>query len=404
MTYDPRKFNPADVSTFPTADKVRPYELEVGIGGAIKIKSDSAEDHARAMEAIGMLKTMPQQALAPIQQPQYMEPQPEHTITLSKALESWSMTLANKDTRKNWKSFVNRFIAFNGDVEVHKVRGADVTEWKADLLKTLAPVTVDVRIQSLQSMLTWCLKHNYLSELKPLATNGKFAMNKGEREEQTHGAEAFSIEELNIIFEPVAYTKYTLKKKRVSLARHWMPLIGLFTGMRLEEIAQLQKNDIKTEGQVDYFDVNRDGGKKVKNKASIRPIPIHPTLIKMGFMAYVQGLKSGALFPELTLTENGWGNAVSKAFIRHLEKVGVRKHSKDRAKVFHSLRDTFNNGLERVSEVTREVRYTLMGHAQGGANPTNYTTPKELERLKNEGVDLLRFVETKGGVTHKLIL
>lgn len=184
MTYDPHKFNPADVSTFPTTEKIRPYELELGIGGAIKIKSDGAEDHARAMEALGLLKTLPQQAPAPIQQQQYIEPQPEHTITLSKALESWSMTLTNARTRKNFKTFVNLFIAFHGDVEAHKIRGADVTEWKAKLLKTLKPVTVDVRLQALQSMLTWCHDHNYLSDLKPLATKGKFAMNKGEREEQ----------------------------------------------------------------------------------------------------------------------------------------------------------------------------------------------------------------------------
>ena len=60
MAYDPKRFNPFDSSTFPTSensDALRPYELELGIGGAIK--SDSAEDHRRAMEALALMKSLP---------------------------------------------------------------------------------------------------------------------------------------------------------------------------------------------------------------------------------------------------------------------------------------------------------------------------------------------------------
>jgi len=408
MAYDPHKFNPNDLSTFPTSadsGSLRPYELEMGMSGAIKIKSDSAEDHARAMEALAMMKSLPQ-APAPAPQPHYIrEPQPEQTITISKALVSWAATLTNTKTRKNFTSFVNRFIALNGDVEVHKIRGMDVVTWKAELLKTLAPVTVDTRLQALQSLLTWCLLHNYLSDIKPLVTKGKFAVvDKEEREKQTKGAERFRIEDLNKIFNPSAYAIYTTKNTGLkSDARHWIPLVGLFTGMRLEEIGQLTKDDIKNIGGVDIIDVNRNGGKKLKTAASVRAIPIHQTLLDMGFLEYVKGLESKSLWPELKRTANGYGNPVSKAFIRHLEKIGVRK-DKDRAMVFHSLRDTFNNICEVSIGVTPEVRYTLMGHEQGGSNEKNYLEPKTLQRLKHDGIDLLVYAETVAGVTHQLVL
>lgn len=50
MAYDPKRFNPADPLTFPAADKVRTYELDLARG---IMKSDGPEDHARMMEAIG---------------------------------------------------------------------------------------------------------------------------------------------------------------------------------------------------------------------------------------------------------------------------------------------------------------------------------------------------------------
>lgn len=404
MAYDPSRFNPFDPSSFPTTDSVRPYEIDIQRG---IFKTDGAEDHARAMEALAVIKTMqltqtPQPA--PVIQQQYSEPQPEHTILITDALKAWLATLNNAKTRFNYASFVNRFIAFHGNIEVHKIRGVDVVNWKADLLKSVKPVSVDIRLQALQSLLTWCLKHNYLSDQKPLPTKGKFTMTKDERETQNKGAERFKVEELNKIFDPTAYKKYfTLNTKKKSDARYWLPLIALFTGMRLEEIAQLQIDDIKTISGIDIFDINRNNGKSVKTQAGIRAIPIHPTLLKMGFMDYVRSVKTVSLWPELKRNANGYGNPISKAFIRHLEDVGVRKDN-NRGKVFHSLRDTFNNGCELISAITPEIRYTLMGHEQSGANEKNYLAPKTLQRLKNDGIDLLIYQETIGGTTHTLKL
>lgn len=39
-------------------------------------------------------------------------------------------------------------------------------------------------------------------------------------------------------------------------AQFWVPLIGLFTGMRLGEIIQLRVADVKTTDGIVYFDVS----------------------------------------------------------------------------------------------------------------------------------------------------
>ncbi|WOF72515.1 phage integrase SAM-like domain-containing protein [Parvibaculaceae bacterium PLY_AMNH_Bact1] len=56
-------------------------------------------------------------------------------------------------------------------------------------------------------------------------------------------------------------------------ARFWFPLIGLFTGMRANEIAQLKVADLKEmKGGHFYFDVNDADGKKLKTKTSTRAV------------------------------------------------------------------------------------------------------------------------------------
>ncbi len=56
--------------------------------------------------------------------------------------------------------------------------------------------------------------------------------------------------------------------------RYWLPLIALYTGCRLGEVMQMTKADVKTEGEITYFDINDDGDKTVKTGTSIRKIPL----------------------------------------------------------------------------------------------------------------------------------
>jgi integrase len=405
MAYDPSKFNPADVSTFPTADKVRPFEIDIQRG---IFKSDGAEDHARMMETMAMIKTMPAAqapapaAPAPAPVVQYIEPPPAHTIKLKQAAAAYLPTLANLKTRGAAERAINLFIEHRGDVEIHTVRGVDVVNWNNKLLTTKKSNgempkarSADNAIQFLQGLLKWAFKNEYIHHTTQLATQGKFNLTKSQRIEATEGAEPFSVEQLKKIFH---YTTWNTFRDN-NLNRKWMPLIALHTGMRLEEIAQLRVKDIKTEqgSGIHYIDINREGGKAVKTNIGVRRIPIHDTLIRLGFMDYVL-MCSGKLFNET-------GSAVSKAFILYLEKLGIKVKG-DRGMVFHSFRDTFNNTLADTSRnVSDRLRYALMGHSTSGdTNETNYTKKIPVSNAKIDGIDKLDFVETVGGVTHTLIL
>ena len=75
------------------------------------------------------------------------------------------------------------------------------------------------------------------------------------------------------------------------------PLIGLYSGMRLEEICQLYCEDIVEKNSIWCFDINqnpsKDGtvDKQLKNLNAVRLVPIHDRLRELGFLEHVQKMK-----------------------------------------------------------------------------------------------------------------
>ena len=101
-------------------------------------------------------------------------------------------------------------------------------------------------------------------------------------------------------------------------------------------------DDIVTEKEIPCISINANApDKSVKNTSSKRIIPIHPKLIDMGFLSYVDYQlknKHKKLFSELTRTkQNVYARVIQGWFGRYLDTVGIR----DKQKVFHSFRHTF---------------------------------------------------------------
>lgn len=62
----------------------------------------------------------------------------------------------------------------------------------------------------------------------------------------------------------------------------WMMAVMHHTGMRINEAAQLTPADYRIKRGVKVISVNTDGNKTLKNKSSIRDIPINEKLLEMG--------------------------------------------------------------------------------------------------------------------------
>lgn len=158
--------------------------------------------------------------------------------------------------------------------------------------------------------------------------------------------------------------------------RFWVPLLSLWTGMRAGECVQLFKSDIGKEGDIDviYIRPNKEDNqsdsegnkaylKRVKNKGSIRFVPIHPTLKKLGFLNFVERQKTSnndvRLFPNC----RPYKNSNSASFTRFFNERYLPHYFPNRknyVETFHSLRHNYRDAL-REAELPLDVICALGG-------------------------------------------
>ena len=184
----------------------------------------------------------------------------------------------------------------------------------------------------------------------------------------------FTVAELQTLFDAmprdVRPTKHT-----PDTALPWVALIAAFSGMRLEEIAQLTTADVRDEGAngatVTIIDVHNGGENKLKNETSARLIPVHSALVHAGLLDYVKALKAGPLFPGLTRRESK-GNKVGARVGELFRKKLVALKLKRDGLCFHSFRHNVSNSLD-VAGVPQSDAARVLGHAVSGMSYGTYS-------------------------------
>jgi integrase len=130
-------------------------------------------------------------------------------------------------------------------------------------------------------------------------------------------------------------------------ARLWIPLIALFTGMRLGEIVWLDICDIqKIEGDLCIV-VRPKTGRRLKNKNAMRTIPIHPTLIELGFERLLEGKsKEARLFEDLPGDTQRHAVDLFQKRFSYWTKNDLKFRQ---GVVFHSFRHSFRDAMANAS-------------------------------------------------------
>ena len=177
----------------------------------------------------------------------------------------------------------------------------------------------------------------------------------------------YETEDLKRIFASRIYTDSSYRPTACAgEAAYWLPLLGLFTGARLEELGQARVEDVKEAEGMRFLDISdAEEGKSVKSASSRRRVPIHPELVRLGLLEYVEERRKvgeGRLFPQLRQDRFGkWTQNWSKWWGRY-----AREQAKiiDPRKVFHSFRHTFKHAC-RACGIPEDVHDALTGHSSG---------------------------------------
>ncbi len=166
-------------------------------------------------------------------------------------------------------------------------------------------------------------------------------------------------------------------------AKYWLPLLALYHGNRLEECAQLRREDIQEEDGIWFMNITDEGERQTKSMASNRRVPLHPRIEELGFLDYVRRVSVTAddrIFPKLRAggSDKKYGHGYTKGFTKYRKDIGVYERGLD----YHSFRGGVVTKLYAAG-VPEEHIDELCGYAGGGTGRRVYKkTPLPLKLLK----------------------
>lgn len=246
----------------------------------------------------------------------------------------------------------------------------------------MSSATVNMYLDKLKAVFNFAEEEDYIHKSPARGISVSDEVKKKDKRKP------FDLEQLQKIFSALP-----LLSSAADATKYWIPLLGLYTGMRLNEICQLDLTDIAQRCDVDVILVREEGDKQLKTEASVRCVPIHPDLMKFGFMSFVEKMKTAGqsrLFPDLKKDAQGYysGN-FSKWFNRFLTEAGAKKSKTS----FHSFRHNFRDAL-RIAEIPRAASMQLGGWTgdsvdedYGDGLPADELL-KSMEKIRYKGLDL----------------
>ena len=279
---------------------------------------------------------------------------------------------------------------------------------EADGRDTLSPVSQERYLGALRDLLDLGLRKRLIPSnpaegLRPLQQDDVAASDK---------RLPFSIEQLQDLFRSEFYVTCAnagpVPYRHAPKAwQYFLPLICLFTGMRPNEVCQLQADDIRqTQAGTWYIrieasdDEAEDGEaaaprRTLKTASSKRRMPIHCELQAIGLLQFVEERrKEGAaarLFPDLK--PNKYGNLAWYAVKQFNERILPKAIAMKPRQSFYSLRHSFRDALRRFDASAATLN--ALGWSQGKAVSDAYgdkhdpdTLAKQIEKVAFPGLDI----------------
>jgi integrase len=108
---------------------------------------------------------------------------------------------------------------------------------------------------------------------------------------------AFTPDEVGQILTLIAPYKTSSNPKTVEF--FWLVMALVMTGARLSEILELNTSDIRSVEGIMCFDLKPSDGRHLKNRQSVRAVPLHSQLVAAGFLDFHKSVTTPQLLPRL---------------------------------------------------------------------------------------------------------
>lgn len=307
-------------------------------------------------------------------------PKKEASPLFSKYVEAYLTLIKNSQlNERTIKGYTAKLKVFQGYIgksatlaDITPEKMLDFQTWlaKDDPVsdrKAIAPRSIDEYSNVISNV--------YKKVIKKAADNPIEGRLVGKKERMKSNRKPFTPDELTRIFDPERLAQVK------NPADFFVPILGLLTGSRPSTICQLRVGDIRRDDGLlvfiyhDYLEGNR-----AKTTATNRIIPVHPLLEQIGFLRYLEDVKSlpktnatTLLFPWLNEYEQGYADVPTQNFREVLKRLKIYVPN---VKVFYSLRHTTNQRMKERG-VPEDFRSQYIGHENDSVNNRTYggTTP-----------------------------
>lgn len=184
--------------------------------------------------------------------------------------------------------------------------------------------------------------------------------------------------------------------------RFWLPLLAMFTGARLGELAQLRIRDVRKESGFWFIHIRHDQRSGLSTKAGqSRPAGVHHKLEELGFIAFHERQSAAAggdvdaqLFPELTPNARGQISGTPSVWWRkYLAKIGVKDLGAQGGdgQGSHSFRHTLADRLRVEAELLDEQVGVCLGHSIKSTTAGYGSLPHGTAKMLKGWIDTVRF-------------
>ena len=292
-------------------------------------------EHVKALKALQL-----RHAGEPIETPRQPETDARSAApagdTLRGAFVAWKKARKpSAGTLTEYERAITLFIELHGDMAVVNIKRSHARQFREALQDVPRKRTGSLRGAILPELAQWGREHPEVSRLSNGTVNkllsgvqaiSVFARDQGLIPDDVAWADPFAnmqlkqdqpdrgpftVAELKLLFGSPVFTKGERPKGGKGDVAFWLPLLGLFTGARRGELAGLTAADAhheETSGHpVIVLSEDQKRNRSLKTPGSARTIPLHPELIRLGFMQFVEKVRRAQgdaawLFPEIAPT------------------------------------------------------------------------------------------------------
>ncbi|MEZ2406921.1 DUF6538 domain-containing protein [Bosea sp. RCC_152_1] len=360
------------------------------------------------------------------------EQKPKHAVAGSRIMDLYGQFERNKgatkkaDTNDQNKKIVQLFAEFVGETfPVSELSRRHITEFRDQLIifpkmarqvaefrgmkfkeiiaknreigrKTLDERTVNKYLSAVNPFLRWLSSNGYISA--PILTDDLYnAIDTEARKYKVFTSDQLKTLFASPLFRGCQSADEIHKPGNVEVRdwRYWLPLVALFSGARLGEIAQLLVDDVR---QIDgiwcaYVTDQGDDEKSIKTKNARRVIPIHPELVKLGLLKMREAQRKAGhkrMFPEIKVDARGHWGVPSKELNKYIDRIGL----KEKKLVIHSFRHLFADRLRLAGHLDRDFGF-ILGHGDKKAGITGHygSLPQGTAKRRLKLIQTVKFEE-----------